>query len=212
MLKLTVVMYPENNPQPQPPPDYLNQIAPKPPKKMLFPQNKAVVMGTIIIGVILLFIIIGIIANISSNNNSDTERLAARILTTQSIVNSAQTNLKDSQLRGINSSLSLYLANTLVEATPILAKQNININKLNKNVISAESGTKTLATLNDARLNGIYDRIYASEMANQLENTIILMQKIYKNTNSSSLKSFLSSTYQNLQPTQKQFANFNADD
>lgn len=205
-------MFPENNPQPPPPPDYLNQIASKPPRKTLFPKNKTVVMGAIIIGVIFLFVIIGIFANIISNNTSDTERLAARLLSTQSIVNSAQTNLKDSQLSAINSSLSLYLTNTILDITPILAKQNININKLSKNVTNAESDANTLAILENARLNGVYDRIYASEIANQLENTIILMQKIYKNTNNSSLKSFLINTFKNLQPTQKQFANFNAND
>ncbi|HUC96426.1 MAG TPA: hypothetical protein VMR16_02045, partial [Candidatus Saccharimonadales bacterium] len=164
------------------------------------------------VGVIIIVTILGILASLASNNIGDTQRLAARLLATQDIANSAIPNIKSSQLRGMNSSLDIFLTNTIRDATPILAKNNININKLNKNVTAAESDANTLATLNDARLNAIYDRIYAGEMAHQLDITIILMQQIYKNTGDSSLKNFLSNAYQSLQPTQKQFADFNATD
>jgi hypothetical protein len=49
-------------------------------------------------------------------------------------------------------------------------------------------------------------------MAHQLDITLILMQKIFNSTSDSSLKSFLSTAYKNLQPTQKQFEDFNAND
>lgn len=86
------------------------------------------------------------------------------------------------------------------------------MNSLSKTVTSAESDTTILATLEDARLNATYDRIYASEMAHQLDITIILMQKIYKSTSDANLKSVLDTAYKSLQPIQKQFENFNEND
>lgn len=203
-----------NNDQPAPVmnSDYLSQIAPKPQKKSLIPKSKPLLVGIIALGFIVFITIIGLLASLATGNIGDTERLAARLQATQDIVHSAKSNVKNHQLRALNSSLDIYLTNTLRDATPILAKHNIDINKLSKTVISAESDANILANLENARLNAIYDRIYASEMANQLENTTILMQKIFKSTSDKSLKSFLSNAYLTLQPTQKRFADYNASD
>lgn len=204
-----------NNDQPAPVmnSDYLSQIAPKPQKKSLIPKSKPLLAVLVGIGVIVVITVLGIVASLATGNIGDTtERLAARLQATQDIVHSTKSNVKNHQLRALNSSLDIYLTNTLRDATPILAKHNIDINKLSKTVISAESDANILANLENARLNAIYDRIYASEMANQLENTTILMQKIFKSTNDKSLKSFLNNAYLTLQPTQKQFADYNASD
>jgi hypothetical protein len=206
-------MNPENNrPTPAMNSDYLNQIAPKPPRKSLIPKNKPLLVGILAIVAVVVVVILGVVSSIASGTIGDNERLAARLVATQAIVDSATPNIESSQLRDLNSSLSLYLTNTIRDITPILAKYNVNINNLSKNVTNAESDTQVLTTLENARLNGNYDLIYATEMSNQLDNTIILMQKIYADTNSSSLKTFLSSAYQSLEPTQKQFADFNAAD
>jgi type II secretory pathway pseudopilin PulG len=206
-------MNPDNNqPAPSMNSDYLNQIAPKPQKKSLIPKNKPIMVGVIAVGFLILITIVGLVASLAAGNISDTERLAARLQATQDIVNSATNNIKDHQLRASNSNLDTFLTNTLRNLTPILAKNNIKINNLSKSALSAESNTKILTTLEDARLNAIYDRIYASEMANQLDITIILMQKINTNTSDSSLKTVLNTAIESFQPTQKQFADFNADD
>ena len=206
-------MNPDNNQSaPETNPDYLNQIAPKPQKKSLIPKSKPVMIGIIAVGFLVLITIVGLMASMSGSNIGDSERLAARLQSTQNIIDSARTNVKNHQLRKTNSDLTAYLANTLRDLTPIMANHNIKINSLSKTVINAESDSKILATLEDARLNAIYDRIYASEMAHQLDITLILIQKIYKSTSDSSLKSVLSGAYKSIQPTQKQFENFNATD
>jgi type II secretory pathway pseudopilin PulG len=206
-------MNPDNNlSDPEMNADYLNRIAPKPQKRSFIPKSKPVMIGVIALGFLILITIVGLLASMAGGNIGDTERLAARLQATQDIVHSAETNVKNHQLRALNSDLDIYLTNTLRDAAPILAKHNIKINSLSKTVVSAESDTKILATLEDARLNAIYDRIYASEMAHQLDTTIILMQKIFKSTSDSGLKNFLSNAYKTLQPTQKQFEDFNAND
>jgi hypothetical protein len=148
----------------------------------------------------------------AGGNVGDSERLAARLQATQDIIQSSRPNVNNHQIRASNSVLDTYLTNTLRDLTPILAKHNINVNKLSKTTVNAESDAKILATLEDARLNATYDRIYASEMAHQLDITLILMQKIYKDTSDSSLKSVLSSAYQSMKPIQKQYEDFNAND
>ena len=131
---------------------------------------------------------------------------------TQSIVDSAKPNIKDTQLRELNSALDTYLTNTNRDLTPILAKHNIKVNSLSKSALKAESNANVLATLEEARLNAIYDRIYASEMAHQLDDTLVLMLKIEKSTSDSSMRTVLKTAIQSFQTTQKQFADFNTSD
>lgn len=202
-------MYPNDNPPPLPE-DYLNQIAPKPQKRLGYFSKKPIVVGAIALGVIILIFVIVLISSGISNSIGSTERLAARLVSTKTTVDSATVNIKSTKLRALNSSLGIYLTNTIRDATPILAKKNIKIEKLDKNVALAESNAKMLETLEDARLNAIYDRIYASEMANQLDTILILMREIYKSSNGEELKSFLDNAYKTLEPTQKEFADFNA--
>lgn len=202
-------MNPNENQQPLPS-DYLNQIAPKPPKRLDFFRQKPIFIGALCLGVIIFIIILGIISSSLSNNIGSTERLAARLMSTKSTATLATSNIKSTKLRALNSSLGIYLTNTIRDATPILAKNNIKINKLSKKVTLAESNETILATLEDARLNAIYDRIYAGEMAHQLDTTLILMRQIFTDTRSATLKSFLDNAYKTLEPTQKDFAEFNA--
>lgn len=167
-------------------------------------------IGAIAVGIIVLISLIAIISSVATSSIGQTERLAARLQSTKNTVKSADSNIKSTKLRAMNSALGIYLTNTIRNATPILASNNIQIDKLDKKVTDAESNEETLAILEDARLNAIYDRIYASEMAHQLDNTLILMRQINNSTNDSDLKTFLDDAYKSLEPTQKEFADFNA--
>jgi hypothetical protein len=200
-----------NDIQPTNSSDYLNQIAPQPTRNKFDllhqkPSRLALIgLGVAFVVVIVLSIVIGIM---TGDNNI--EHLAARLNSTQSTAISATNNIKSTQLRALNSSLKLYLTNTIRDATPIFDKNGVKVDSLSSSVTKTESNTKMLATLEDARLNAIYDRVYAREMAYQLDNVITLMRQIYSSTNSSNLKNFLNSSYKSLEPTQKQFADFNA--
>jgi hypothetical protein len=205
-------MYPNDNQPPVSPTDYLNQIAPQPTRSKFDllhqkPSRLALIgLGAAFIIVIILSVVVGLM----TGNGSNIEHLAAKLGSTQSIAVSATDNLKDTQLRKLNSDLKLFLTNTIRDATPIFAKSGVKMDSLSASVTKAESNTTTLATLEDARLNAVYDMKYARVMAYQLDTVITLMQQIYKNTSNESLKSFLSSAYKSLEPTQKQFADFNA--
>ena len=188
--------------------DYLNQIAPQAPKKSFFslsPKNLIIFGGIAVV-------IISIIALISSlaGGINQTERLTARLLSTEKIMDSATSKIKTSKLRTLNGNLKIYFTNTIRDIKPILAADKIDITKLDAKVTSAESSDKILAKLEEARLNVMYDRTYAREMSYKLDTILTLMKQIQNNTKNAKLKTFLQEAYKNLEPTQKQFAEFNA--
>ena len=202
-------MYPNDNKQTNPV-DYLNQISTHAPKKSFFFNKKPLLIASIVGAVIVGLVIIIAVINMISSVINPTERLAARLVNTSTVADGATAKLKNSQLKATNSNLKIYLTNTIRDFTPILASSNIKISKLSKNVTTAESVNTMLATLEDARLNAIYDRIYAIEMTHQLDITLILMNQIYNNTGKKDLKSFLENARTSLVAIQKQFADFNA--
>lgn len=193
-----------NNPQSSL--DYLNQISTPAPIKKPFFINKFILIG--LIAAILIIILI-IIVNVLSGGSKPVERLAARLNATDAILNDATPKVQSSQLRTYNSNLKIYLTNTIRDIAPILTKQKIDIKKLSTTVTNSENTTETLAILENARLNVVYDRTYAREMSYKLSTVLTLMRQIFETTNDDSLKTFLENAYTNLEPTQKQFADFN---
>lgn len=205
-------MYPDQ-PQPSTPPtssaDYLNQIAPQQPKHPNFvmgPKLIGIVLGALVVVVIIIAVIINVLV---SNARQPLQHLSARLTSTTSVVSDAQDTLKSSQLRSLNSSLSLYLTDINRDISAPLASAGVEVAKISDKIIAEESSTALTERLEDARLNAIYDRTYAREMAYRLDTLITLMKQIIASTNSSKLKVFLEATYPKLEPTQEAFADFN---
>lgn len=216
-------MYPDpnqNQQQPQPPTpqpvqppaqysiDYLNQIAPKPPKKGF--NNRILLFAAG--GGILLILIVGILSFLSSGSTPTTnmETLSARLTTLTKITKDSQKNIKSNQLAGINSNLSIFLTNADHDIITPLKNNGINPDNIDKTITTAENGSALSAKLDDARLNAIFDRTYAHEMSYQLATVHSLMQIIYNATKSSSMKSFLQTSDTNLSTIKKQLDDFYA--
>jgi len=189
------------------PSDYLNQIAAQPPKKVNFVRKQPILIGGV--AIIAVIIILTIISSLSGGIKPS-EQLAARLIATKSVADDATSKIKSPELRALNSNLKIYLTNTIRDIAAPLLKDKINVNRLDKKATVAESNVQLLATLEDARLNAIYDRTYAREMAYQLDTVLTLMRQIYNDTSNKDLKSFLDSKIENLVPIQKQFADFNS--
>jgi predicted outer membrane protein len=193
--------------QNQYPVDYLNQIAPQ--QKTPTVNNK-LVFG--LIGGIILVAIIAVFA-LSSGGSGPTERmqtLAARLLTLQKVSSESQKSIKSGVLRSTNSNLSLYLANTNRDIAEPFSKNNVDVKKIDKEITDKESGEKLRKTLEDARLNAVFDQTYAREMTFQLETITALMTQISSSSKSKSLNDFLAATEQNLKPLKEQLSTFNA--
>jgi len=187
--------------------DYLNQIAPQQKKQGM---NNKLFLG-VIVGAILVALVIGLmfISKVASGPTQKMQVLAAQLSTLQSISSKAQVDIKSNALRATNSSMTLLLTNTNRDIVVPYKNNGVDTSNLDKTIVAEESGATLTQALEDARLNAIYDRTYAREMAYQLATIIAGMKDIYSSTNSASLKTFLNSTYNNLQPIETQFANFN---
>jgi len=202
-------MYPDQNQnQPEYSIDYLNEIAPQPQKKGMGNRMFFLIIG---IGVILAAIV-GILTLFNGANGptQKMQTLAARLTTLQDIADKAQKNIKSGPLRNTNSNLSITLTNTNRDIVDPLSKNGVDVKKIDKNITTKENGDALRSTLEDARLNAVFDRTYAREMNYQLETLTALMKEIYGSTGSESLKTFLDTTNKNLTPIKKELATFNS--
>lgn len=201
----------QNQPGPSTQPlsvDYLNQIAPQAPPRQRFkpgPKLFALVGAALVVLIIIVSIVVNVVVN---SQRHPLEQLAARLTSTQKLTTDVKPNLKSSKLRSLNSNLELFLTNTNRDiATPLLSA-GVDTKKLSKSVLEEESGASVAERLEDARLNGVLDRAYAREMSYRLSTLLTLMKQIYSSTGNKDLKSFLTTAYDNLQPTQEALAAF----
>lgn len=205
-------MDPNNNQYPntnnQYPIDYLNQIAPE--TKKPGPSNRWLVLIAIIGGVVALIVGVLMLLGSSAGPTDAAQRLTARLQTLQSVSEQSQKTIKSSNLRGINSNLNIFLTNTNRDIVTPLSNIDVDAKKLSKNVVAEEKGEKLTASLEDARLNAVYDNTYAREMSFQLATVVALMDEVYAKTNSTSMKKFLEDTIENLEPIKKQLDDFNS--
>lgn len=197
-------MYPDQN---QYSIDYLNQIA---------PQQKKPAMGNklfflLIGGGLLVAIIVGIflLSGGSSGPTKQLQTLAARLKTVEKIASDSQRTIKSGSLRGINSNLSISLTNINREIATPLKNSGINPEQIDQAIVKKEAGTELTKTLEDARLNAVFDRTYARELGYQLETVTALLKELYAKTNSKSLKEFLEKTDTSLRSIKEQLNTFN---
>jgi len=201
---------PPNVPQ-QSPLDYLNQIAPQQvQKKPVFKGMRGIIAIGLIL-VVLVSILAIVVNSLTSGQSAPAQELAARLISTKAIADEAQTDLKSSELRGVNSNLRLFFTNTNRDIAVPLMAVNVDFTEQDKTVTANETARSALTSerLEDARLNAIYDRTYAREMAFELATMMTLIQQVYNQTNSASLKEYLNETFENLKPTQQAFAEYN---
>ena len=187
------------------PSNYLDEIA--------GPQKQPGMSNKLFLGIIagaVLIIVIFFIALFSGGDSKaiSTERLALRLQTLQKVSDGTHKNLKDSKLRALNSRLITQLTNTNRDIAAPLKAAGINIKKTDKKLTAQENGEKLTKKLEDARLNGMLDRVYANEMSHELETSAIMMENLFKSTKSKSLKKFLEDSYDDLSALQKEFEDY----
>lgn len=200
----------EQTEQPQHPIDYLDSISTVPRSTKQGPSDK-LFFGAII-GAVLVILIVGAFAFLSTGTSTkdDFATLGVRLMNLQTVVDDSQENIISSDLRGTNTSLSLVLTNANRDIAGSLTAYGIDPEKPPAKIAAKEDTTELTERLEDARLNAIFDRIYAREITYQLQTTLILIEQIESKTKSSSEKEFLSTTHKNLQPLQERFAKFDA--
>lgn len=206
-------MQPNDQFQPQQyPSDYLNSIAAPTAVKTLNPIVLwGLIAGALVLVVVAFFAISS--AGGSSTPSGSLSSVAAQMNSLQDVTKSAQGNLQSSELRTINSGLTLALTNANRDLADPLKQRGISLKdkKKNKTVAAVAAETDELKKrLEDARLNAVYDRTYAREMTFALKSLRSDMAALYKASNSKSLKETLVSADDNLLPLTEEFSSFNA--
>ena len=197
---------------PQPAPtyavDYLDQIAPPPPRAKFLSGG----FGKIVVGLGILFVFaVGIIVALGNQKNTGTlEQAATRIDSMATIAKNTAKSLESGQLRATNATYNIWLTNANRDAFDLLSRAGIRKNQIDKTVASKEkaAGDELKAEFEDARLNAELDQVYAREMAYQTQLLITSLDQLGKRGPAKDIREWAKSASTSLTPIQKQFENF----
>lgn len=187
--------------------DYLNQIAPQ--SRLKRGPSNLVLLGAAGAAVLAIILFFAIIFGSQPSTSARLTSLYARLQTLQSVASTEQRNLKDNTLRTTNSSLSLLLTNSLRDIGSKLQNGSQSV-QLPASVTASEKSylAKLTGEFTDAKLNVELDSTYAREMAYQLSLVHTMMKSLYASADTTSLKTLLSTTNDNLTPIQQAFSSF----
>ena len=198
--------------QPQQPPqqysiDYLNSITTAPPAKKISPFLLWGLIGGVLISLVLVVLFI---TSLGGGATDNLRQFGERLVVLETTTKDSQQSIQSSKLRSLNSSLKLVLTNANRDMQEPLEKEGIkvDVDKLSKETSSEL--TELTGSLEDARLNAVFDRTYSREVAFYLKKLRAQMSEIYDSTNSKSLKTVLETTDANIAPLSESFSSFNA--
>lgn len=200
-----------NPPDGQTPLDYLNQISTTPQKSSFMGLGlnikTVLLLGGILVALTLILVVV--VNTAGGSTKQSWQKLSARLDATSSIVDKASPQIKNSQLRSINSELKLYLSNTRRDLDVRLAALSVEKSKIATSVKSAESLDVVSKRLEDGRLNARYDATYSREMSYQLSTILTLYRQLLSSSDGAN-RSFLQTSYDNLAPIQQSIEDFSA--
>ena len=121
--------------------------------------------------------------------------------------------VKDSQLAAINGNLQTTLVNATRDMeTPLqnMGQDSSTLKSAAKSNGGQYSDTKLGTALEDARLNGVYDRVYANEMNTKMQLVLAYMASIKKNNRRESMQTFITKnepSFKTIQESIEEFQN-----
>ena len=191
--------------------EYLNQISAgvnRQQKPVGFFDKKMKIIFGVFAAVLLLFIVL-IAANGSSQTPevtaaSELNRLYSRSNELIKTISDYNGSVRSSSLRSTGTSLSTLL--TEVSSTSASYLGEAKTDELTPD--DAQNLADLTASLESARLNGILDRHYASEMYFQIRYLLIIEDSVRSRTGDANLKSYLNSSYASLSHLGETFNNF----
>lgn len=203
--------------------EYLNHISQD--NRPLTPTKKSKLnLGLIIRVLVVSFVVIillggimGLVNNLSKHNTEVTKQLSARINSVSNIISTYSRNIKSSQLRAINVSLSATLTNTSRELTAYL-KAHATKDQKNPLTPSADfmakeaelfTGEKGIdAQLHTAKLNGVLDRNYAPIIHAQVSLLLAMTGDLLERDEDPALQKICEDFYSNLNTINQALDNF----
>lgn len=196
-----------NNPFEQEPSgiDYLNHIATPSQPTGFDRKSKLILVIAGVIGVLSLGFI-ALTANMQSNSGPSPLTLVARLQKLDQLSSTYGDKLRTTALQDANSSLSAVLITANQAITEPLAAYEIDVKKQAKEITALDPVEEINQTLDDAHLNSMLDVVYAREMNFQLEETLVMMNRLSQTTRVESMKTFLDKTIADFENLQKRFA------
>lgn len=191
---------------------YLNQISQstRPAKPSITNDRSAFVklIIKIVAGAVLAFIALMIIGNMISSASGKTSDLSRQIYlrstNLQSTIQTYNKQLKSSRLRSIGSALSGALTNTTNQLSTYLQRDESTKDPLTPKESTVADETALSEELNssltNARLNGILDRSYTSQIQLQVSLLMSLGSELLARTNDTELENIITQMNNNLSP------------
>lgn len=197
---------------PQPAPtyavDYLDQIAPAPPRANFLSGS----FGKIVValGVVLIFAVGIIVALGNQKNTGSLEQVATRVENMSTITKNTAKNLTSGKLRAANSNFNTWLINANRDAYDLLSRSGVRRNQVNKDTIAKEKAAsdELKSELEDARLNAQLDVVYAREMAYQAQLIKTSLDQLAKRGAAKEIRDWAKQASANLAPYQQAFEKF----
>ena len=197
-------------PAPLPPPpvnqpgSYLDSIAAQPTQPTMKPWLLWLIIGGIIS--LLLIVVFAIAVPAGPSKTDRLLQLSWRMQAISSLAEKHKQTIKSSSLRATNSSLLTILDSAAQDNASLLPAEALK-QKQPKNSPLISEFSETESRLEDARLNVIFDTVYAREMAYQVATLQSEMKSLVPGA-SQELTSYLTETDKNLEPLVKQFSEF----
>lgn len=193
--------------------DYLNQISTPPPKRGKISTLMYVLAGAVLF--LVLIVVLGLIfSGGSTSTPAKTNELYMRLTVLRDETKDQHKYLRNNQLRSQNSSLTLFLTNSITDLSSAMAASGVDASKLdNDKAYKAEAAalkTELDDKFEEARLNVRLDRAYTIEMSYQLNVVASLITAIQGRNTSETMQTFIANNAENLATIAEEFNDFNA--
>lgn len=171
------------------------------------------IIGAGIIFFILLIIVGNILSSASNKGRNLAEQLELRLTNLTAMLDEeCNEYLKDATLRSYNTSLSSIFKNTDTQLTEYLTEAyNFNAKSIPANIQGEEADYIEVlkAELEEARLNGLFDRTYVNSMSTEINLIIALEENILDRTSSEQLTDILNQSISSLTSILESYESFN---
>ena len=184
--------------------DYLYQIAPQTTPTGSSKHTKIIIGAMIFIGIATLGAIL-IAATQQPDTGPSPIKIAARLQKMQTVSQAYTKKLNNTSLQDANSSLGAILMTANNSVSEPLTAYGIDVKKQAKTITALDPSDELIAKLDDAYLNAQLDDVYAREMYFLIEDTIAMIESVYKQTKVDSMRKFLEKTHEDLTSMKKRF-------
>ena len=189
-------------------PNYLDSIAPAPPRPNFFSGSFGKIFF-VMIGVFVLAVSL-IIAFSGKDKTADLQQTTVRVTNFVQLTKNEQVYLTSDKLESTNSSFSLLLANAETDGTSLLKQAGVQKSQYSRTMVASEKKITTNLTsqFENSRLNADLNGDYARTMAAETEKLISLFTTMSKESQASKIRSYAKNLATNLAPIQKIFDDY----